>query len=140
MDAKQVIRGDDGIMRCRECGFGYVLAPAELVERTVPVINHRIRAIAEEDRPSLPYHDENRAVAESQADSIPTGLSLDRLRRECASFQEYVRTLPDEAWDRVGVHERAGEIRLREVAHDFLHELLHHAMDIRRIGQQLGSG
>jgi hypothetical protein len=179
MDAKQVIRGEDGVMRCRECGFGYALAPAELVARTGkgleaveralkdvpeafrakrprpavwsvnayvahladtgPVINSRVRAMAEHDRPSLRYHDENRAVEESHADSIPADSSLERLRGETEAFQKYVSALPSEAWNRAGVHERAGEVRLGEIAHDFPHELHHHAMDIRSIGAEVAA-
>jgi hypothetical protein len=48
MDAKQVIRGEDGAMRCRDCGFGYALAPAELVERTgqgVEAVEHAVAGV-----------------------------------------------------------------------------------------------
>jgi len=174
MDPSQVSRDESGVMRCRECGFGYNLAPGEIAERSrsgvgavraaiagVPeasrhrrpspgvwsvnayvahladaagVIRDRVRAIMELDRPALPYHDQDRAVEEGNADEQSADVSLRRLEDAVAGFQRLIMPLAPEQWDRVGVHERAGEVTLREIAHDIPHELEHHAMDIRRVG------
>lgn len=98
------------------------------------VITDRVRAIAEEDRPLLPYHDQDRAVEDGHADEQAAEVSLLRLEDAVAAFRRVVMLLVPDQWDRVGVHERAGEVSLREIAHDLPHELEHHAMDIRRVG------
>jgi hypothetical protein len=100
------------------------------------VINLRMRAIAETDRPELPYHDQDHAVEEARADERPAEESLAQLEESVQAFQWYLTALPPTAWERVGIHSKAGPIRLADVAHDMVHELEHHARDIRRIGQE----
>jgi hypothetical protein len=101
------------------------------------VITNRIQAIAEQDRPLLPYHDQDQAVEEEHSDEQEAEGSLLRLEETVAAFRTSVTSLTPEQWDRVGVHARAGEVSLREIAHDMPHELEHHAMDMRRIGGTL---
>lgn len=103
------------------------------------VITYRINAIAGGDRPSLPNHDQDAAVEESCADERPAEESLARLEQTVEAFRRSVEGLPDDAWDRVGIHSVVGEVRLREVAHDMPHELQHHAEDIRRVGRDVQS-
>jgi hypothetical protein len=98
------------------------------------VIVDRVRAIAETDRPLLPYHDQDRAVEDGRADEQAADESLLRLEEAVTAFRSVVTHLVAEQWDRVGVHARAGEVSLSEIAHDMPHELEHHAMDMRRIG------
>ncbi|HLJ69050.1 MAG TPA: DinB family protein [Chloroflexota bacterium] len=177
MDPTQVVRDDDGVMRCRDCGFRYELDPAAIGQQTatgleaavaalagVPdsiralrpaprvwsvnayashladaagVIHQRVVAIAEQERPYLPYHDQDEAVATGDADLAPASESTERLRRNVEAFQTYTAAIPPSAWDRVGVHQRAGEVRLRDIAQDMPHELHHHARDIRTVGDQI---
>jgi hypothetical protein len=177
MDPQQVTRGDDGVMRCTECGFAYDLDPQETARRAgdgfdafefavlaVPerlqpqrpapgvwsvnaytahmaeaanVTYERVRNIAEQDRPMLEWYDENEAVERGRYDDRPAMESLEPLRASVAAFRRYVEGLPPEAWNRVGIHSRAGEVRLSEIAQDMVHELEHHTQDITRIG---GSG
>lgn len=99
------------------------------------VIMWRVRAIAEQNRPTLPYHDQDEAVEQGREDEIPAEDSVEQLEPIVSEFQRYVVDLPEGAWDRIGVHARAGEVRLSEIAHDMPHELLHHARDIRREGR-----
>lgn len=103
------------------------------------VILSRVRTIAEEDRPFLPYHDQDEAAAAADTDAIPADRSLERLRPAVEEFVIYLRSLPAAAWDRTAVHERAGQIRLRDIAHDMPHELHHHAADIGRVGNTTAS-
>jgi hypothetical protein len=100
------------------------------------VILSRVRAITQEDRPALPYYDQDAAAEERRYDEIPAATSLGGLQRTVPLFVEYLRTLPAGSWERVGVH-RIGEVRLAEIAHDMPHELRHHAGDIRRLNEEL---
>lgn len=177
MDAQQVVRDANGVMRCRECGFVYALSPDQIAERagtgydavaaavaSVPeeyraqrpaprvwsvnaytshladaaeVIHRRIVAIAEQDLPLLPNHDENEAVERTRADERPAEESLARLQHHVAAFRDTILALPLDAWDRAGMHSIVGEVRLREIAHDMPHELHHHAGDVRVVGGQV---
>lgn len=177
MDPQQVVRGDDGVMRCKQCGFAYNLDSRETArltrdgfdafqfavvavpERLQPrrpapdvwsvnayaahmaeaanVIYERVRNIVEQERPTLEWYDENEAVERGRYDDRPALESLEPLRESVAAFRRYLEVLPRGAWDRVGIHSRAGEVRLSEIAQDMPHELQHHAEDITRIG---GSG
>jgi hypothetical protein len=176
MDPQQVVRGDDGIMRCTQCGFAYdlnaeetalrtkdgfdafefaVLAVPESVQSRRPspnvwsvnaysahmaeaanVIYERVHNIAEQDRPELEWYDEDEAVQRGGYDSRPAVDSLEPLRASVTAFQRFLEALPPEAWDRVGIHTRAGEVRLSEIAQDMPHELHHHAEDVTRIGAE----
>jgi len=177
MDPTQVLRGDDGVFACRECGFSYALSGAEIAQvcattigdvwaaaltipdslrgrRTAPevwspnaysahladaaeLIEGRARRIVTEDRPLLPGYDQDEAAVVGHFDEVPMEASLPRIEAAVARFVSLVESLPESAWQRVGVHEEAGELRLRELAHDLPHELTHHAGDLRRIGAEL---
>jgi hypothetical protein len=112
---------------------GYVAHLAD----AATTIGERVRAIAETDRPPLPYYDQDRAAVERDYDGQPAEQSLARMSATASDVAGYLATLPPDAWQRTGVHERAGDVRLTEIAHDLPHELEHHAEDIRRIGEQL---
>lgn len=101
------------------------------------VIDWRVTAIAAEDMPLLPNHDQDRAVEESRADEVPADASLDRLMKTVDGFRVRVQNLDPAAGQRVGVHSAAGEVRLSDIAHDMPHELHHHARDIRDVGEQV---
>jgi hypothetical protein len=174
MDPQQVLRSDDGVMRCKQCGFAYdldsmetarrsgdgfdafqfaVLAVPERLQRRRPapdiwsvnaytahmaeaanVIYERVRNIAEQDCPTLEWYDENEAVERGGYDDRPAVGSLEPLRESVAAFRRYLEDLAPEAWNRVGIHSRAGEVRLSEIAQDMPHELVHHTEDVTRIG------
>jgi hypothetical protein len=174
MDPQQVVRGDDGVMRCTQCGFAYdhdapetarlagdgfeafqfaVLGVPERLQARRPspdvwsvnayaahmaeaatVIYERVRNITEQDRPTLEWYDESEAVERGNYDERPAVESLEPLRESVTAFRRFLEDLPPSAWDRVGIHSRAGEVRLSEIAQDMPHELEHHADDVIRIG------
>ena len=174
MDPQQVVRGDDGVMRCTQCGFAYdhnaeetarlagdgfeafqfaVLGVPERLQARRPssdvwsvnayaahmaeaatVIYERVRNITEQDRPTLEWYDESEAVERGNYDQRPAVESLEPLRESVAAFRRFLEHLVPGAWDRVGIHSRAGEVRLSEIAQDMPHELEHHADDVLRIG------
>jgi uncharacterized damage-inducible protein DinB len=103
------------------------------------VIYGRIQLIAARARPSLAWHDQDQAVEEGRQDQKPAVDSLRQLEGTVRAFEDYVRALPESAWDRVGVHAKAGEVRLAEIAQDLPHELEHHADDIRCVGAHVSS-
>lgn len=98
------------------------------------VITGRVRLIAAEENPFLPYYQQDDAAAEDAYDRWPADASLRRLEETVQAFRQQVNGLGDDAWRRTGIHEEAGEVSLADIAHDMPHELLHHAEDIRRVG------
>lgn len=101
------------------------------------LVSERVRRIGTEERPFLLNQDQDARVADLGYDAVPANDSLVRLVPAASAFQLQMQSLPEGAWDRVGVHSTAGEVRMGQVAHDLPHELHHHAQDIRRIGRQL---
>lgn len=104
------------------------------------VISYRVRTIAREERPKLAYHDQDQAVEDTHADERPAGRSLEQLAHEVNDFCRLVEGYDPAVWQRVGVHERAGDVRLADIAQDMPHELNHHADDIRHVGEQVRQG
>jgi hypothetical protein len=98
-----------------------------------------VRRIASEDRPTLQSYDQDAAAERGRFDEVPVEPSLRRLEFAVGRFVELIGALPEDAWARVGNHEEAGAIALRDIAHDMPHELLHHAGDLRRLGDELRS-
>jgi hypothetical protein len=109
---------------------------AHLADAT-ELIESRVRRIATEDRPFLRGYDQDAAAEAGRFDEVPVEPSLDRVDAAAARFLEVIEVLPDDGWDREGVHQEAGAIRLRDIAHDMPHELIHHTGDLRRIGAEL---
>jgi hypothetical protein len=103
------------------------------------LIEGRVRRIASEDRPALQSYDQDAAAERGRFDEVPVEPSLRRLEFAVGRFVELIGALPEDAWARVGNHEEAGAIALRDIAHDMPHELLHHAGDLRRLGDELRS-
>ena len=98
------------------------------------VIVWRVRAIATEDNPYLPYHQQDEAASEGDYDTRDADGSIAQLQGHVREYLDLVRALPETAWSRVGTHQEAGAVRLSDIAHDMGHELSHHAADIREIG------
>lgn len=174
MDPEQVTRAENGVMRCRQCGFTYDLGLGETARRAergldafkaavletsegersrrpspdvwsvnaytahmaeaANVIYERVRNIAEQDRPGLEWYDQNEAVERGRYDDHPAAESLKPLQESVEAFARYLAALPEAAWERTGVHSRAGDVKLSDIAQDMVHELEHHAGDIVRAG------
>lgn len=109
------------------------------LHRVAELINQRVAAIAGEERPELPAMDQDQTVVVGQLDEVPGEVSLARLETAAQAFEEHINSLPEGAWDRVGRLEGAGEVSLRDVAHDLPHELHHHGEDLKRLGGQHSS-
>jgi hypothetical protein len=98
------------------------------------VILQRIDLILAENHPFLPYWDEAADAEAKKIDDSPADDSIPVLAEGVRVFGARMRALPADAWNRVGIHERAGEVRLSEIALDMAHEIEHHAQDIRDVG------
>jgi hypothetical protein len=106
---------------------------AHLVEAS-GVVLERVQRVATEERPALAWFDENVSVERFGYDGYDADQSWRKLQPTVAEFAAFLRGLPDDAWERLGIHSTAGEVRMSEIAHDMAHELGHHADDIHAIG------
>ena len=103
------------------------------------LIESRVRRIATEDRPLLAGYDQDAAAHAGGFDTVPMDQSVPRITAAVTRFVTLLDGLDPRNWERLGVHQEVGEIRLVDIAHDMPHELTHHAGDLRRIGAELGA-
>ena len=103
-----------------------------------PILADRMKRVIAEDRPQLLGADEKRfaaALAYHQRD-VEEELALVEQTR--AQMARILRTLPDEALARVGVHNERGELTLERLLTTATNHLPHHVRFIAEKRQALG--
>ena len=103
-----------------------------------PILADRMKRVIAEDRPALLGADENRfaqALAYHQRDLNEELDIIDRTRRQMARI---LRTLPDEALSRVGVHNERGPRTLEQLLTGATGHIQHHVKFIVEKRQALG--
>lgn len=86
----------------------------------------RMKRILTEDRPSLLYADENAYVQRLHCDqqSLEDAITLFEVGRR--QWARVLRVLPEEAFQRVGVHNKRGSLTLAGMVADYVEHLDHH--------------
>jgi uncharacterized damage-inducible protein DinB len=103
-----------------------------------PILADRMKRVIAEDRPQLLGADEKRfaaALAYHQRD-VEEELAL--IEQTRAQMARILRTLPDEALARVGVHNERGELTLERLLTIATNHLPHHVRFIAEKRQALG--
>ncbi len=103
-----------------------------------PILADRMKRVIAEDRPQLLGADEKRfaaALAYHQRD-VEEELAL--IEQTRAQMARILRTLPDEALARVGVHNERGELSLERLLTIATNHLPHHVRFIHEKRQALG--
>jgi uncharacterized damage-inducible protein DinB len=103
-----------------------------------PILADRMKRIVAEDRPQLLGADEKRfaaALAYQQRDLEEELAVIEHTRAQLARI---LRTLPDEALQRVGVHNERGELTLERMLSVATNHLPHHVQFIAAKRQALG--
>ena len=85
-----------------------------LIDKT-EVWGERLRRIAAEDRPFLSVYDQNAYVRDRRYQEQDEAPLLERLTALITALVGDLRTLPAEAWTRIGVHEERGQLTLGEM-------------------------
>lgn len=96
------------------------------------VASDRMKRVIAERRPLLVGHDESRFAACLHCDdqSVEDALTLFAVnRRQTARI---LRALPDDAFDRWGVHNERGKVTLLELLHGYVGHLEHHLRFIEK--------
>lgn len=101
----------------------------------------RVRQIRDEDRPWLSAFDqEAQAEAARYRDQSLTGALQTFVHLRAEQLAQLESLQPSE-WERIGVHEEAGEITIEQlIAHIAVHDSVHLAQIARRILLQTGTG
>ena len=103
-----------------------------------PILADRMKRVIAEDRPTLLGADENRfaaALAYHQRDAEEELAIIERTRSQMARI---LRTLPDEALERVGVHNERGPLTLERLLTLATNHIPHHVKFIAEKRQALG--
>ena len=109
------------------------LADAELVS------NARFRWVAAEPGVALPAWDQDKwaGVLDYPAQSPAEVIALTRLLRR--SSAALLRSLPDDAWQRTGIHQERGPVTLLQLVELVSGHLEHHAQHIKKLRAQFGA-
>ena len=102
--------------------------------RDVFSINHeRFQRVVDEDTPELGAMNRDvKAIVERYNEQDPAE-ALDAFAAHADALARYAEGLPADAWTRTGVYPVAGELPLRWMAANLVHEGRHHLMDVQRV-------
>ena len=99
------------------------------------LLGARLRLAAGQDRPPIQGYDQDAMVARLGLENAPTSELVEAFRSARSLTLGLLRRLPEEAWDRVGLHTERGEESVAAmVALYAAHDLLHEAQIDRTIG------
>src|SRR5205807_5796600 len=102
--------------------------------RDVFTVNvERVRLVLTEERPTLvSMNRDERAIREGYNDQDPARV-IDELGAAAEELAGTLDGVGKDQWDRVAVHHATGELSLRWMAANVVHEARHHLMDVRRV-------
>ena len=101
-------------------------------------MDHRLRRIFAEERPRLAIWDEGAFVASLNYAQEDVSVGLEMIDLTHRRLLPLLRTLPDAALDREGLHELRGPQTAREILHYAAFHLKHHAAFVGRKKQAMG--
>jgi uncharacterized damage-inducible protein DinB len=87
---------------------------------------HRMRRIVAEDCPLLVSYDENAFIDRLPSDRADLAEVLDLFEANRRFTARWLRTLPREAFARVGVHTQRGKVTLLQLVEIYAHHVDHH--------------
>ncbi len=96
-----------------------------LIDKT-EIWGERLRRIAAEDRPFLPVYDQNAFVRDRRYREQDEEALLQRLTAAGTALCGDLRTLPAQAWSRIGVHEERGQMTLGDACRIYAISLPEH--------------
>ncbi len=90
------------------------------------IASHRMKRIIAEDTPLLIAYDETRFAATLFYDRMDVHLACDLFALNRRQTTDILRLLPDEAFERAGVHNQNGKVRLADLVASYIRHVEHH--------------
>ena len=103
-----------------------------------PILADRMKRIIAEDKPQLLGADEKRFAAALAYHERDVNEELDLIERTRSQLARILRTLPDSALERVGVHNERGPLTLERLIVTATNHIPHHAKFIAEKRKALG--
>lgn len=95
--------------------------------------SYRFRKVMAEDNPTIEWYDEKAWAEKLDYAKRKYSNSLETFRRIRAESYELLRELPDETWQRPGVHSKNGPMTLLDLLKMYAEHAEGHARQIRRV-------
>jgi uncharacterized damage-inducible protein DinB len=92
----------------------------------------RMKRVAAEHRPTLLGYDESAFASKLGYEHLDAALAAEVFRLNRQLTAEVLRRLPEEAFERIGLHNERGKETLDEMVRDYADHLDHHMRFIRR--------
>jgi hypothetical protein len=99
---------------------------------------HRMKRIVAEDVPLLIGYDETKFATSLCYEEMPVGQVLDLFDLNRRLFVPVLTRLPEQAFDRYGVHNARGKVTLGEMVADYVEHVEHHLRFIKQKRALLG--
>ncbi|MEY4833090.1 MAG: putative metal-dependent hydrolase YfiT [Planctomycetota bacterium] len=99
---------------------------------------HRMRRIVAEECPLLVAYDENAFIAKLPSSEADLAEVLDLFEANRRFTARWLRSLPAEAFGRVGVHTQRGKVSLLEIAQIYANHVDHHLVFVAQKRRNLG--
>lgn len=99
----------------------------------------RMKLIITEDRPNLAAYDQDAFVRNLCHDKTDVHAACRIFDESRLLFATVLRNLPDEAFERVGVHSEDGEVTLRQCVEKYIQHVEHHMQFIHKKRELVGN-
>ena len=91
----------------------------------------RMRRVIAEDNPTLIGYDETKFAKNLHYDKMDAAMAAEAFRINQLLTAELLRQLPDEAFDRAGMHNERGRVTLRDMVTSYTKHVDHHMKFVR---------
>jgi len=102
------------------------------------IATHRMKRMVAEDKPLLISYDETAFASNLCYDKMSVKLCCDLFALNRAHTTELLRAIPDDAFDRTGIHNQYGMITLGGTVENYARHLDHHMKFLRQKREILG--
>lgn len=100
---------------------------------TTEIHELRMRRVVTEENPLLPAFDQEAYARDRKYQEEQTSTILPSFLEHRRAMVELVRGLPQDAWDRRGIHEETGPLSLRDLVQGAVNHDLEHLAQLRRL-------
>lgn len=102
------------------------------------IASDRMKRIAAENRPLLIGYDQDAFMAKLQPEKVDAAMAAEVFRLNRLLTAQVLRNLPDDAFEKVGVHNERGLLSLRELVTGYVGHLEGHMAHLRHKRSLLG--